>query len=145
MPQKRKHNKRTYVVGNRELTWNQLIDYVINEIEKVIEGISSSNWTPAYLIGFITQLVQVITRLSGEIGGLGSFEQRQLATDVTIWAVYDKLDLNVPYVPDFIEKRIIRRVLRDWVFEALFEWAGWGEKRKAEMTVKTVKPTNSTT
>ena len=105
------------------LDYDETKDYIISKLGEIINDIRMIKFSaPKAILEFIKDVVTTIQEVDDEFIELSGEKKLTLATDVIIWVLYDELDLDIPYVPDFIEKRIFKPMLKNMIIPFIVDW-----------------------
>ncbi len=105
------------------LSYEEVKALVVLEIGSIIEDNRDMKITNVKTIWeFIKDVVQAIQKVDDEVVSLTSEQKGELAGDIIIWVIYDELDIDIPYVPDVIEKAFFKVMLSRWLIPAAVDF-----------------------
>ena len=105
------------------MSYDETRDYIISKLGEIINDIRMIKFSgPKMILEFVKDVVITIQEVDDEFVELSGEKKLALATDIVIWVLYDELDFDIPYVPDFIEKRIFKPMLKNMIIPFIVDW-----------------------
>lgn len=107
---------------NLELTYDETKQLLIDEIQGLIHQVKTTDYKDtAAIFLLVKSVVYSVQKLDDEVVSLTGEQKKELTVDVVLWLIYDELKLDIPYIPDAIEKAIFKPLL-GMIIDGVVEW-----------------------
>lgn len=91
------------------MDYDEVKDYIILRLNDLIK--KAQNLQFSTVLSFVRNIIITVQEVDDEFIELSGEKKNKLVTDIVTWIIYDRADLDIPYVPDFIEKPIFKIIL----------------------------------
>ena len=107
---------------NVELTYDEVLELLKIELQELIVKVKTTDYKDAAAIfALVKGVVYSIQKLDDEIVELTGEQKKELGVDVLLWLVYDELKLDIPFIPNALEKAVFKPLL-GMLIDGAVEW-----------------------
>ena len=107
---------------NVELTYDEVLELLKIELQELIVKVKTTDYKDAAAIfALVKGVVYSIQKLDDEVIELTGKQKKELGVDVLLWLVYDELKLDIPFIPNALEKAVFKPLL-GMLIDGAVEW-----------------------
>lgn len=104
-------------------SYEEVRDILIKMLEGHLHDAKAMKITkPSTILSFVKAVVWSVQDIDNRIAELTGEQKNELVSDVVIWVIYDELDIDLPYVPDAVEKMFFKVILNKWLIPLAVDW-----------------------
>ena len=106
------------------MTYEETRDYIVEKLSEIIDDIQSLKdiGFSKRILEFIKDVVVIVQEVDDEFIELSGEKKLTLVTDIIVSILYDELDLDIPYIPEFVEKKIFLPILINGIIPFIVDW-----------------------